>query len=1012
MRVLKLYVKVTKNTRMGYLGSRMDNAKLDLLLQKIALSVWDARFFQRFYTILAEDSGLLVEVEDDAQLTQALTNDLTELTDLLEHTRIQQATAARNIVRTRQLASLLIDEEGKINFDRLRKAEELCRAHLFSIGPERQHDAARQEHILKVLQLLLSSKDLQQQLQNMHKPTSHRLVEHIVRDTLQLGTDTVLTDVHIRRAVLSAWFCYLRQNVGSCFATAPAIIVHDEQPIQFLKDIDELLNTGSLQRTFGGVQYTAPISSTWGAGDLRKRFTVSKEVDKQPEIEIWRAPGLLEAFSKVGLIENSLSVNDKVAQSKILFQQIVENWEGTGPLIDTCAEVLIARALMRKWEITHQDVQDFQNRPKPMLQSSLIIHTQKKSVTGISKGDRCERYLVETEMARNAFKALTDNALLRSWEFTIASFAEVKSNFTNFNMYASLGINAQDAGGIGPTLFELFRLKLDQANNRVRELQEEYERHYDFIKAMEVRLQRASSEQEAKWLNAEYRSMRNEFYTIEELRNKASYKARRYASLFNDTRDLYIQLFSEYFQEVYDADLHEVDTGPYDDSPAGFRLLYKHGRANTAVWTRIKNLSEYVDALVSFFTQTESHMANSEDFQGLESDLGEIVTTLVNHVRTPQFLESALHRMAAAHGGRLPKNPLDNLNQVEKKPWAYTSGGAMNKLVSCYFRRDSDPTESARWVENEMELLVFLVDCAKKISPQLSEEYLKDPKRSLLIHSPTHAFLFQPGRKPFAAAASNTAYTYIWVRDHLYLPAFNFVSGLYVDREMIENLVSALALEIPDSLRNTYRETFSFIPGQMRAKDLRDYILDQISKTRDLRINGYPILGPDQVDSFLQRTLPLSRNYQIEARLRELFQNLPGVDTDRLAAWMAIYDKVTGRGPVPPAINAQQFRELALSIIAMHSGSITGSTNWLEEVAWAAQRLGFATPQPIFFADSNWVTDYFSFVINPGTLKLELWRTDITGTKGHPMSHWKQWVDGSRRDLTWGVYLNPVEYRA
>ena len=988
----------------------MDNANLDPVLEKVGLPVWDPRFFRRVFLILAERHSSLSE--EDAKLAVALTNDLTDLTSLLERTYIQDAASVRNIVRTRQLACLIINDDGKIHFERLRKAIELCRAHLYTIGPERQHDATRQEHILNVLQLLESRKDLQQQIQNMHKPASHRLIEQMIRDTLQLETEALVTDVDVRRAVLSAWLCYLRQNVGSCFATAPSIIVHDEQPMQFLKDVDELLNTGQLQRTFGGIQYAAPISSTWGAGDLRKRFTISKEIDKQPEVDIWYSPGLIEAFTKVHLIDSDLILKDKIAKSKAIFQQIVDNWEGTGPIINTCTEVLIERALMHKWEITRQDIEDYENRPKPMLQSSLIMFTQKKSTTGMSKGERCERFMLETEVAGNAFKSLTDNALLRSWEFTIASFAEVKSNFTNFNMYASLGINAQDAGGIGPTLFEILQLKLEHANARVHQHQEECDRQYDYIKTMEMRIKRASTEQELKWLNAEYQSMRNEFYTLETLRDKASRKAHRYASLFNDMRDLYIELFPEYFQEVYDADLHEVDTGPYDDSPAGFRLLYKHGRANTSVWTRIKSLSQYVDALVSFFTQTESHLANSEDFADLESDLGEIVTALVNHVRTPRFLESSLYRMAAAHGGRLPKNPLEHLNQVEKKPWAYTSGGAMNILVSCYFRRDADPTESGRWVENEMELLVFLADCAKKIPTKLSDEYLKNPKRSLLIHSPTHAFLFQPGRKPFAEAASNTAYTYIWIRDNLYLPAFNFVSGLYVDRDMTENLIKALEQEIPQSFRQAYAETFSFVPGQMRVKDLRDYILDQVSKTRDLRIHGYPILDTDQIDSFLYRTLPLTRDYQIKDRLEQLFQELPGVDPSTRAAWMAIYQSLANRTATPPAINAQQFRELALSIITLHYGTTTTPINWADEVAQATQKLGFSFPRPIFFADTNWVTDYFSFVVNPGTLKLELWRTDITGTKGYPMTHWKQWVDGSRRDLTWGVYLNPVEYRA
>jgi hypothetical protein len=38
------------------------------------------------------------------------------------------------------------------------------------------------------------------------------------------------------------------------------------------------------------------------------------------------------------------------------------------------------------------------------------------------------------------------------------------------------------------------------------------------------------------------------------------------------------------------------------------------------------------------------------------------------------------------------------------------------------------------------------------------------------------------------------------------------------------------------------------------------------------------------------------------------------------------------------------------------------------------------------FADTNWSNSYFSFVINPCTLNLEIWRTDKTGVHGFP---WK-----------------------
>src|SRR5262249_5245307 len=157
---------------------------------------------------------------------------------------------------------------------------------------------------------------------------------------------------------------------------------------------------------------------------------------------------------------------------------------------------------------------------------------------------------------------------------------------------------------------------------------------------------------------------------------------------------IYYDMFPQYFQEVYDADMHEVSVGPYDDSPAGFRLLYKYGRANTSQWSRIKNHNEFIESLASFFTSTENEVSSSPYLKGLENDLTQIVTAVVSHVRTKEFLETAFYRMAAAHNVRIIKDPLENLEKIEKKPWVYTSGGTMGTLVSVYYRREQKPTEA------------------------------------------------------------------------------------------------------------------------------------------------------------------------------------------------------------------------------------------------------------------------------------------------------------------------------
>ena len=199
-------------------------------------------------------------------------------------------------------------------------------------------------------------------------------------------------------------------------------------------------------------------------------------------------------------------------------------------------------------------------------------------------------------------------------------------------------------------------------------------------------MRQASTEKEAQWLKVEYQTHANEFYFLEEQRDSAQRQATALVNLYDQLYAQYVELFKDYFQEVYDADMQEVTTGPFDDSPAGFRLLYKHGRSNTSQWTLIQNHTDYIDALASFFVATEPQIAHSLEGKKIEKDLSDVVTAIINHVKTKEFLESAFHRMAIVHNIPSIKDPLEHLEKIEKKPWVYTSGGTMNTLVSGYFR--------------------------------------------------------------------------------------------------------------------------------------------------------------------------------------------------------------------------------------------------------------------------------------------------------------------------------------
>lgn len=191
------------------------------------------------------------------------------------------------------------------------------------------------------------------------------------------------------------------------------------------------------------------------------------------------------------------------------------------------------------------------------------------------------------EESKNAFKSLTDNALLKSWEFTLASFSETKLEFTKWNLFASLGLGTNEPGGIGECIYQNIQRKLEVANRQVEEFQTEYEIVFEYVKMIEGRMRLASTEKELQWLKTDYQSRMSEFYTLEEMRDNAKRKSQSLVNLYDALYQVYQNLFQDYFQEVYDPDMQEVSLGPFDDSPAGFRLP-RYGRSNTSQWTKLK----------------------------------------------------------------------------------------------------------------------------------------------------------------------------------------------------------------------------------------------------------------------------------------------------------------------------------------------------------------------------------------------------------------------------------------
>ncbi len=217
--------------------------------------------------------------------------------------------------------------------------------------------------------------------------------------------------------------------------------------------------------------------------------------------------------------------------------------------------------------------------------------------------------------------------------------------------------------------------------------------------------------------------------------------------------------------------------------------------------------------------------------------------------------------MAAAHQIQPIQDPLNNLEKITKKPWMYTSGGTIKNLIAAYWSRTEPPKSEERWVENPMELLVFLADLIKQSPSKLIDLYLKHPKKHLVMYSPPHAFNLLPGRPLFSECWKEESFTYTWIRDQFLKERKEFIETLILDEEMIETLLELISERLPDEIRTYFKQSYRHFAGRYNPIEFRRELL---------KIHGR--LSPSWVDQCLYDFLPLLPKYQFDERLSYLVE--------------------------------------------------------------------------------------------------------------------------------------------
>jgi len=415
------------------------------------------------------------------------------------------------------------------------------------------------------------------------------------------------------------------------------------------------------------------------------------------------------------------------------------------------------------------------------------------------------------------------------------------------------------------------------------ERQQDVEETYGQMKLAENFFKDATSYNQARRHKAMHTAHSFQFEQSLQGRDDAKSQAENYAKFFNYLTSQYRSYFEVYFQEVFDPQILDVNPELFADSPAGFRLIYKHGRKKPSQWTLIQSKDDYLFALMDFFRMTENQLIAACDWEEGKKAIVDLTTDIILHLQTEDFIASAQKRVVHMH-------QTSQTGAMHLTPWSYLSGGSMEHLLKCYFCVENPIAKEEKIVESPTDLLIFYIEVMKSAKPFVVEGGIP-----LFAYSPTHAFRLLPQLESFKNAWMDKGFTYTWVRDNYVDPGYQFYAKQTLSSSQQRDLLKKMGIE------------HSFSRNSLSMREFRMQVIDQFPGAISL------------IDGLL-----------IECK--------PGV-------------------------------------------------------------------KPLYFADTNWPGLFFAFAVNPGTLELDLWRSDPQFNHPRSMHMWQNDLNGTSQK-PWGVFMH------
>ncbi|AHK63602.1 hypothetical protein [Chlamydia avium] len=912
-----------------------------------------------------------------------------ELFRAYQTTALQSPLAAKNITLARNTACYILADNGEIDIAKVVLAIEHLTSCLYPLGPHRHNDIKPREHLLKMLQAIKQESEIKERIKKLFVP-SYSTIQDLIRHTLALDPGSILTPNHVRQAVLTSLFCYLRQDVGSCFVTAFAIRIHEEYPTLFIKDIDDLLSSGKITRIVGSNEISVPINLSGCIGELFKPLRIL-DLYPDPIMKLSSSPGLKQAFLAAGLVKT-------LDEPQIRIQQLLSH-EYLMNKLQYIDETITAN------EIIESTLLHYYQIPSHALQSLLyqegFYSKQGTTLSGehqnLSQNQRIYSYLTAYNRAKIAFIRDTQNPLLKSWEYTLATLADSNNTTILNHMRIALGWDAQDPQSIAYVI----QKSVEQEVHNARKLIEKCEQTYNEARAqldyIENRMKNPLNAEDNKILLMDHIRFRQELNQALHDWNTAQEKAKKLLSLPNFILSFYSKVLPQYFRSSYDAFIQEFSY--YDDIPAGFRILFTHGRSHPHTWSPIYSLKEFIAFLSEFFSSTEGDILSKHGALGLEKETSTLINEIISHLHKNIFQESAIIRILQAYNEPIPSSILNNLDKVSHTPWVYVSGGTVDTLIQDYFENTEKALQIHKRPENPHELAAFFSDALKDL-PSVIKNYLEDGSHNLIASSPTHVFSITAGSPLFRMAWNNDWYSYTWLRDVWVKQQQDFLKNTILYEQEIYTFIDRFCLKY--SLQDV-------------VKDFHNFCSDHSLTLPDLY---------DKASRFLKEVLPQSVLTLYQRRLAHRFvQDIPYISEqqipdviENICGYLGISSRITYEKfrslieqfvPKLSLLSSKDTRHLLMGLLMESYQRIYFEEDLFFRLTSAMRHHQLSYPAPLLFGDTNWAYSYFGFILHPGTQEIDLWKFNHAGLQGYPLENTHELFSVSQ---PWTLYANPIDY--